>query len=188
MRFSEESELLIQHWDTFQDVMRAYERLEEEEIPELVQWISRSIEDEPWSDGWELRGDNPLRVRYYNPNWMVDDSTVLNVGTGKLRPNALFGSDDPPELRVLVWAKYGEFAAQLLEEIERRRLLKIGEPEHNQVKVNIIYSPIQKCPPRSPEGYAEAVHGQALAFFEHYLPALMSLDDVIQEELGRYRS
>jgi hypothetical protein len=188
MEFSEESKLLIEHWDTFQDAMRAYERLRDKELFELVEDIAARVEDASWSEGWQLRDDHRARLRYFNPDWQIEESTVINVGTRRFEPDALFGSDDPPDLRVRVFIDYRELAERLLEEIESRDLLKYGEVQRNRAKVDIICEPLQKCPPESPEGYAEAVEEQVLRFLGHYMTALMDLDPVIQKELGKYRS
>lgn len=187
MEFSEESKLLIEHWDTFTDAMRAYERLEGEEIAELVDSIVASIEAQAWSDRWEAKKVRRTKLNFLNYDWFVEDKRAVNVGIERLRPGKLFGSDDPPNLCVRIWRDCPDLVDRVLDELEGRGLL-VGQPNRNANTDDAITQAIQKCPPGSPEGYQEAVHDQAMAFFEHYLPTLMDLDDVIQEELGKYRS
>lgn len=189
MRFSEESELLIENWDTFQDVMRAYRRLAEEEMPELVQSITSTIESERWCEGWRACHDNELRIRYFNPDWMVGNDHLIDVGAYSFTPNRLFGSDDDA-VGLFVWVRLEcrDVANRLLKEIEARDLL-LGEADPRGNTTGIVDMRVQKYPPGSSlDTYADAVSEQVIGFFEHYLPALIGLDDVIQEELGRYRS
>ncbi|MGM0494496.1 MAG: hypothetical protein ACQER1_16310 [Armatimonadota bacterium] len=184
MDFSEESELLIEHWDTFQDAKRVYERLEEDELPKLLDWIASSVEDEPWSDGWHRRETRRNSLVYSNPNWIGKDDRTVGVGAYSISLDTLFSPDDPLFLHVWVWKFYPELIDRLLTEIEERGLLTVGEADHRGNNVTVVKMPLPTSPPVAPEDLPEKLRQQALRFFEHYLPVLMSLDDVIREELA----
>ena len=186
MEFSEESKLLIEHWDSFQDAMRAYEKLQDEELPAILQSIMAEIEEAAWSEGWKLVERHPRRFYLFNPDWVVRDDKVLRISLRDFRPRKLFGVDEPPELQVRVSLDYPELTERLLDELEERDKL-LGTPIRSQSQRTAITEAVQKCPPGSSDGYAEAVKKQALRFFEHYATVLLELDDIIQEELARER-
>jgi len=186
MEFSPASVLIIEHWETVQDILEALSGLEQE-MGEFLHGLEGELKQTNWwSREWAVfqPKNSPGEVYISHSGWRVDGTQTIWVGVYQLRPENVFGSGDPPTLYVWVERKDQDLADMLVAEIEQMPGERFGELNREAKNREVVTRPLPKCPPGSPEGYLDTVREQIVEFLEHYASVLLELDDVIREQLA----
>ncbi|MFO7945874.1 MAG: hypothetical protein R6V19_03540 [Armatimonadota bacterium] len=184
MEFSEESKLLIEHWETYQEIVEVADQLEDEELPAIREEIMADIEEAEWSNGWAMRDNNQRKFTMHRPDWMHEEHKVIYIGFSRFRPRRVFGSSGSPTLWVRVSSDYADLLTLPILDSLRKRDAILGEINDSSRSRDIITKPVQKCPPEAVDHYAENVKREVMDFFEHYCTVLSELDELIQTKLG----
>ncbi len=184
MRFTDDSILLIQNWQTVEDIQEAVVRLEGE-MAEFVKSIEQELDGTDWWSGeWVFSQERPKQADCWHPH-LGSDEGGLSMGIDNFTPDRAFGSADPPFLYVWVEEEGRDLLQLVVERIEQMPGESLGELDHRKSNRYAVKQPVQKCPPGGGEEYFEAVMEQTLDFFEHYASVLLELDDVIREHLAK---
>ncbi|MFP3904930.1 MAG: hypothetical protein ACLFWB_11865 [Armatimonadota bacterium] len=184
MEFSEESKLLIEHWETYEEIVEVADQLEDEELPAIREEIMEEILAADWADEWEMRDNNPRKFTMHRPAWMHQEHRVIYIGFSRFRPRRVFGSSGLPKLWVRLSSDYiDELIVPILDSLRERDAI-LGEINDSSRSRDIITKRVQKCPPEAVDHYAENVKREVMDFFEHYCTVLGELNELIQTKLG----
>jgi hypothetical protein len=187
VEFSDESRLLVEHWEAYKDVIEAYEALEERELPAILDEVIEEIEEASWLGDWHIKRVNSEKFYLMRNEWIVEGDEVLKIGVAKFDPDHVFDTErSHPELRVRMSNSYPDLPDRLLAELEERNAI-IGVVDTRSRVRDWISDSVQKCPPDSLDGYAEAAKTQMIEFLRHYAEVLPELDPIIREEIARAR-
>jgi hypothetical protein len=180
---SEESALLAQNWQTFEDICRAEQRLRSELSELLLALESDLRQHEWWHDGWRFVQHRKDQVYISRDAWRTNDEFLLWIGVETFTPERLFGTEPPPQLYVWVASDECDLVQLLAQAIEKRGPDVLGDVDHGRSRY-VVKHPIQKCPPGEVAGFDVVVSQQIVAFFSHYADLLTRLDDLIQDTLA----
>ncbi len=177
--FSEESLLLIENWDTVEDMLAAVEGLRDELFAILESLHADLKGTDWWRDGWTFARTGKTQVYMSNEAWRCDDEYAVYIGVEGFSPEGVFGSAAPPSLYIWVSGERYELVQRLAEAIEGGGREVIGEIDRKPSSGSVVRQPVRKCLPGEVETYAVIVRKQILSFFEHYALVLDDLDGVI---------
>ena len=182
--FSEEDRLLIEDWDTVEDLLEAVEALREKLFAVLESIGPDLRATDWWHDGWVLVGKRKEELYMSNQAWRSDGDYAVWIGVEEFTPDAVFGSGTPPVLYVWVSGKRYELKRQIAEAIVSGEHDMAGEVDRDPGSVFVVRTWLSKCLPEDVGSYADTVREETVAFFAHYANVLTGLDDIIQGALG----
>jgi hypothetical protein len=177
---SEESRLLVENWDTVEDIFQAVERLQAELNSLLQSTEDQLAERHWWHDGWRFLPYTSAQVYISRANWWVDGAYLIWIGVERFTPSALFGKDSSPQLYVWVQNNQDSLAQVLARGIEKRGSDTLGNVDHSQ-SAYVVKHAMQKCLPGEVEGLEEEVAREVVDFFDHWAQALSHYDRTIQD-------
>lgn len=93
-RLSEESLLLIENWDTVEDILKAVDRLKGEISSVLHSVESELVTQDWWQDGWCFVPHRNNQVYISKESWR-SKGYVVWIGVERFDPERLFGSSPP---------------------------------------------------------------------------------------------
>lgn len=180
---SEESALLAQNWQTFEDIRRAEQKLRSE-LSELLRTLEADLSQYGWwGDGWRFVHYRADQVYISREAWRTKSGFLLWIGVEAFTPERLFGTESSPQLYVWVTSEGSDLSQPLAQAIEEYGTDILGEVDHGQSKYIVKHS-VQKCLPEEVAGFDAVVSQQIVAFFSHYAELLTRLDDLIQDNLA----
>ena len=176
-RFSEESVLLIQNWETVQDILQAEKRLRQE-LSTMLNALAQDLRQADWwEDGWRFVQPSEAQIYISHQAWQADGESVVWIGIEDFAPNQVFGLEIPPNLYVWVSGRRNDLAQALIEELEREGGY-LGELDY-RASGYVVRQALQKCLPEEIQSYETGVREQTVAFFEFYARNLRQYDDLI---------
>jgi len=129
--FSEEDRLLIEDWDTVEDLLEAAQRLRVKLFAVLESIEPDLRATDWWRDGWAFVRKGTTQVYISNQAWRSDGDYAIWIGVEEFTPDAVFGSGTPPVLYVWVSGKRYELKKQLAEAIVNGEHDMAGEVDHD---------------------------------------------------------
>lgn len=183
MKLSEESRLLIEHWNAVQDILGAEKALRTELGRELLS-IGRTLQNDRWWDeAWSFARENEAQVYISRETWKKKDSHVIWIGVEGVTPGNLFGDDSPA--RCYVWVSGGasnaEVARNLVEGIGKSGDV-LGELDKSGANGYVVRKAVPKCLPEELDRFDELVLAPILAFFRHYAAMKEIFDEAMDDE------
>ena len=179
--FSEESLLLIKHWDTVQDILDAEKRLRGEFQSVLVSLEPELAKNDWWSDGWAFVKQG---VYISNEAWRSGDDYVIWIGVEGFTAERLFGIESPPLLYVWVSGRRHDLVRILTGQIGRSESEVLGEIDHSLSSGYVVRKPVQKCLSEQIGDFDQIIRRPILDFLVHYAKVLRSFDRAIRDHLG----
>ena len=178
--FSEESLLLIEHWNTVGDILKARDRLAEELIAVLLSLEPELQVTDWWSDEWRFRKHRGGQVYISNQGWKRGERAAIWIGVEHVDPEHVFAPRSPANLYVYVNGSNDDLLAALVE-----RLQDAGEalPSEVDTRMSNYYAVQQDIRPYvggDVEVYVSELKAEILGFFGTYATYLWSIEDVIQ--------
>ena len=185
-QFSEESILLIENWETVEDILKAVERLETQ-LGTLLGSTGAQLEaQEWWSGDWRFVPRSEDQIYISNEHWAVAGSHLIWIGLERFTASRLLGTGPAPQFYVWVHRKHRELAHTLSEEIEISGEDLLGDVDHTQSGY-VVKHQMHKWPPGVADGLEKHVVDQIVGFFSHWATTLSDFDQVIQEYSARAR-
>lgn len=183
IRFSEESLLLVENWDTVEDILRSVERFQAELSSLLRSTESDLAQRDWWQDGWRfvLRTDSQAYIS--REDWRVDDSFLVWIGVERFTPAAVVGTDSAPQLYVWVQNNQHNLAETFAEAIETSEEEVLGDVDHSHSGY-VVRHPVAKSLPGEVDGLEDSIIGQVVGFFAHWAQALSRFDETIRDHVA----
>ena len=183
MIFSEQSKLLIAHWEGFQDVKRAEERLAVEMSKYLIRLFDDFRKSERWSSSWHVKYVDEKQLCLWRDNWVENGESLVWIGIEQFKIETVFGEDGTAQLYVWVSDKQ---AVDLIQEL--RKTLNNGDNTGEiQGKYTagqyIIKRTLPKCLPNEIDEFESRIGGAIRLFIEKYI----SEEKIITEAIESYR-
>lgn len=94
-QLSEESQLLVENWETVEDILDAVDHLEEELSSLLTSVESDLAEQDWWEDGWRFVPHRDDQVYIAREDWRVEHRFLIWIGVEKFVPKRVFGTRSP---------------------------------------------------------------------------------------------
>lgn len=182
--FSEESRLLIEHWNTVEEIFEAEKRLRMEINSILLSVKPEIAGQEWWQTGWKFVEHGESQVYISNRNWQVDDDYVVWIGIENFNPEAVFGMEAPSSLYVWVSGKRNDLAQMLTDKIQQIDAELLGELDNRQSGY-VVRQAVKKYLLGETEHYGDAVKEQIMNFFVHYAKVVWKLDSEIRRYLKK---
>jgi hypothetical protein len=182
-QLSEESLLLVENWETVEDILKAVDRLTAEVSSVLHSVESELVEQDWWEQGWYFVPYRDNQVYISREDWKLTKSYLIWIGVERFDPERLFGTPSPPQFYVWVLKKHSQLAAALAEAIAESEEDVLGEVDHTQSGY-VVKHPVPKYLPGEIDGFEESVIRQIARFFAHWAQALSSFDEMIQHYIA----
>ena len=178
--FSEESLLLVQNWDTVEDILRSETRLRTE-LESVLHGVLLELEQQDWwQNGWIF---DKSQAHIWNHHWQSGADHAISIGIENFAPNTIFGMDPPPILYVWVSGGRKDLAHMLAEKIQESGKDLLGEID-TKASGYVVRQSVAKCPPGELQCYRDLIRSQILDFFGHYAKVLWALDADVRSYLG----
>jgi len=185
-RFSEESVLLIENWETVEEILKAVERLESQ-LGSLLGSMGAHLEgQEWWSDGWRFVPRSEDQIYIAHERWAVGRGYLIWIGLERFTASSLLGTGSAPQFYVWVLSKHKALANTLAEAIDASGEDLLGNVDHTQSGY-VVKHPMQKWPPGVPDGLVQHVIDQIIDFFSHWAQALHGFDSIVEAHLAGKR-
>jgi hypothetical protein len=180
--FSGESLLLIEHWSTVRDILKARDRLAEELIAVLLSLESELKQMDWWDDEWYFRqwGRRP-QVFISNRGWKKGEKGAIRIGVWRMEPEHVFVPQSPAGLYVYVTRRNEELLAALVERLQGVEETLPGEVDTRMSNYNAAQQDIRPYVGGDVEVYISELKQEILAYFSSYAGYLSSIDNVIQQ-------
>jgi len=185
-RLSEESLLLVENWETVEDILKAVDRLKAELSSVLHSVESELMEQDWWQDGWCFVSHRDNGVYISKESWKLTKNYLIWIGVKGFDPEPLFGTASPAQFYVWVLKKHRALAgalAQAIEETEETEEDVLGEMYQTQSGY-LVKHPVPKYLPGEIDGFEETVSGDIVEFFGHWAQVLSRLDETIQDYIA----
>ena len=178
-RFSDESLLIAQNWDTVVDIMRASEHMTAELSSFLLSFETDLRELEWWDQGWVFQPYRLSQVYVTAKRWLSNGKDVIWIGIQEFDAEHIFGSQGrPPSLYVWVRQAHQGLVPLLVDEMGKSGC---------KIKASGLYLTWQDVPKFLPEiagDYLDMVREQFLEFADRYAQLLMQFEGAISHYLN----
>lgn len=179
---SEESILLAKNWETFQEILKAEQKLIEDISVFLLSVESEMLTKKWWQNGWNFVDYEGSEIYIANQNWISNyEEYVISIGIEGVTPESLFGNKRSP----LLYVKSSDYnlVKTLAEKLEEEETLKFGEIDYSSRRY-IVTQPLPKVLPEQVEKFDEVVRPQIVDFLSYYANILWELDEIIDQFLS----
>jgi len=181
--FSEESQFLIENWDTVEDILKAEKQLCAELASFLLSVRAKLVECDWWQDEWEFCSTGATQSYISNRNWKVGNNFAIWIGVEGFTPKAIFGVGTPPTLYVWVSGKRVNLVTLLSERIKASQHNTLGKVVTGSSGY-VVKHAVEKCLPGDTDEFPQTVRRQIADFFTFYAKLLNSFDSAIQTQLA----
>ncbi len=179
--FSDESKLLAKNWETYQELLKAEQKLRTE-LQEFLQSLEAELVKNPWwQNQWNFINYGETEIYISNGNWISNyDEYVILIGLEGLTPERLFGMDNPP----ILYVKSSDYSLGelLIEKLKEEEDLKQGEIDYSSSRY-LVTHPL-KVLPNEVEKFDKVVRQPALDFLSYYATTLEKYTDLVQKTLN----
>lgn len=180
---SEESRLLVENWETVEDIFQAVERLQAELSSLLGSTKDRLAEVHWWRDEWRFVPHTSAQVYISRADWWVDGAFLIWIGVEGFTPKAVFGGDSSPQLYVWVQNNQNDLAQVLAEAVETGGVDTLGNVDHSQ-SAYIVKHALAECLPGRVDGFEEDVTRQIVDFFGHWAQVLSRFNGMVRRYIA----
>jgi len=184
--FSPESELLIKHWQAFQDIKSAEAKLNQELSRSLYNLESDLKKESWWSSDWYAVRYKTDQFFISNTNWRfgVNKEGAIWIGVENFSMMSLFGDAASPSC--YVWVNDDvTFQDELTTEV--KSLIYKGDPalieKSDKQKGYILSSPINKVLPEQIGTFSELCLKPILNFMREYAGYTDQMTSLVKKHL-----
>jgi hypothetical protein len=179
--FSEESKLLIAHWDAVEDIKDSEQRLSAELTKFLHSFEDILKQQDWWSPEWSFYPRDSAQVYVSHENWLIRKDAVIWIGVHNFNATPLFGTDTEPVMYVWVTgASAKELASALVELVGRGGTPPFGELDKGSNNY-VVKKSMPKYLPDEVDGFRAMMTKSLLEFFEHYAAYEPKFTKVLQQ-------
>lgn len=181
-QLSEESLLLVENWETVEDILKAIDRLKTELSSVLHSVESELVEQDWWHNGWRFVPHHSNQAYISRESWKRKGYVVW-IGVERFDPERLFGSAPPAQFYVWTHNKYHDLAQALGEAIEESEEDVLGDVDQTQSGYIVTY-PVSKYLPGDIDGFQDSVRREVLGFFGYWGQLLSNFDGIIEDYIA----
>jgi len=182
VRFSEESRLLIEHWDAVQDIMRTEQTLRTDLGRALAATEDTVRAESWWDDGWAFVRSGNAEVYIAREDWRAEDDFMILVGVERFTPGAVFGDEAPSQC--YVWVSGGTKNVPIA-----RRLVGVldesgdalGDLDRRESSRYVAQKTLPKCLPEELAEFDDLLLSPIVGFFRHYAGLRELFDQAVAE-------
>ena len=180
--FTDESRLLIDNWDTVEDILEACDRLGEELMAVLLSLESDLGQMDWWNELWHFEQGRGSQVHISHENWKTDRGYAILIGVWHMEPEYVFGSGGPG-LYVYVGGGNSELRAELVDGLQDRGDSLPGEVDTRGSSNSAAVQGMNRYIGGDIEKYIAETKEQILSFFSAYAKRLLEINERIQQHL-----
>jgi len=187
--FTEESKLLIAHWDAVEDIKRAEKRLGLELTEFLLSFEDTLKQQDWWTPEWSFHDskETPGKQAYIShQNWRVPEEHTILIGVKDFESSRIFGTDTAPQMYVWVTGNSAkELGSALVEFLYESDEPFLGELDDKRSSDYVVKKPLCKYLPGDVDGFREEMLTESLLeFFKHYSAYEPKFTKVLQQVVG----
>ncbi len=181
--FSEESKLLIEHWEAVEDIRDAEKRLEaelskflhsHEDVFKVQGW---------WTPEWTFHREDSQQFYISHENWKVDGRPTIWIGVEGFRAPHVFGTDSPPSMYVWVPGDFSKrLCGGLIELMTSGTVPPLGDLDQRSNNY-VARKALPKCLPDEAGMLAEMTTNGLLEFFGHYAAYEPQFTEVVRRAM-----
>jgi len=182
MHISEESRLLIDNWDAYQDVLDADKKLRGEILKGLLSLENRMQACSLWDNAWHFAQSGTSQVYIWHNSWTEDGSPQVWVGLENVTAESIFGDNAPPQLYVWVMQKQSVLADRLREVFDEQGVDWPGGAARGK-GCYVSTAAIPKCLPEDVDSFESVILEKAASFLIHYVGKQAVISETIRAQL-----
>ncbi len=181
--FSEESLLLIEHWTTVKDILKARDQLAKELAAMLLSLEPELKQMAWWNDTWRFERYRDSQVYISNENWRRGERHGIWIGVEKVEPEYVFGSDWVANLYVWVTGNNDGLLVEVVNRLQTTTAELPGEVDNRMGNYYAARRDVRSYLGGDVETYVAELKAQILEFFSAYATWLWGIDEVIRQHL-----
>ena len=179
--FTDESRLLIEHWGSVTDILKARDRLAEELVAVLLTLESELSQMDWWHDKWYFAQHRGAQVYISNEEWKQGDRGAIWIGVEKVEPEYVFGSERPANLYVYVNNRNDRLLAEVVDRLQGAEMALPGEVDTRMSNYTAARRDVRPYIGGDVDGYITGLKEEILEFFRSYANFLWGIDEVIRQ-------
>jgi len=180
MQFSDESRLLLENWDAYQDIMESDKRLRAEVQKALMATEKKLMGCNWWGPSWHFKQSGAGQVYIWHENWVTEGAPLVWVGVERMNMDNIFGNDASPQLYVWVVEKHAELVPHL-----RDTFASKGTGGHGELVEGsgcyVIKDVVPTCLPEEIDSFESVTLDAIVAFFSHYAECEEIITEAIRQ-------
>jgi hypothetical protein len=184
-KLSEESLLLIQNWDAYQDIVKAGERLTNE-LQSILSSVEGRLKKETWwNRDWLIKSSGQDQVYLTHKKWTQENTDLVWIGIEGFHADAIYGSSSPPIMYVWINGKRPDLKQEMMTIIRDKCENILGEVDASLQNNYVIRKSLSKCLPEQTETWEDEMMVSLFEFWGFYVGFYDDFSKAIERHLGR---